>query len=281
MRPQPSQLIEKYLACPKCRADMRVDADRCTCMACGEDYELRDGVFIVNALAARHYFDDKHQVMQHGNESPEIQELCYDQQSAIAKELVCPGEVVLDIGCGPTVHFKRPPDSILIGVDPSLASLKANQGLDLGVFCGAEAMPFRDKSVDRIFCFYSIHHMVGQSVKENTANLGAALRECGRVIREGGTLVIFDMSPWWPVWHVEKLAWNRARRLLSDRLDMFFWRGGALERLAATAFTSKAFESRSFSVSPFLTFPPVFSLPGLKLPRFLYPFDTKMYKWSF
>ena len=142
-------------------------------------------------------------------------------------------------------------------------------------------MPLRDGSVDRISLFYSIHHMIGQTVAENRDNVTAALRECGRVMRPGGTLVVFDMSPYWPVWQVQRLMWNQARKTLADKLDMFFWRDGVLQRLAEGAFPARRVETETFSVSPFLVFPPVFSLPSLKLPRFLYPFDIKMYKWSF
>jgi ubiquinone/menaquinone biosynthesis C-methylase UbiE len=279
--PVATDLIQRHFACPKCRAEIRVEAHRYTCVRCGSQDEIRDGIFLAKPLSNGHYFDDMHRLMQRGNQSAEIWTLCYAQQSRIAAGLIRPGDVVLDIGCGPAIHFERPQDCVLIGVDPSFDSLRANQALDVGVFCGAEAMPLRDRSVDRIFFFYSIHHMVGQTVEENTANLAAALRECGRVVREGGTVVIFDMSPWWPAWQAQKLAWNRARKTLADKLDMFFWRDSALRRLAATVFSAKSFEERRFSVSPFLAFPPVFSLPNLKVPRLLYPFDIKMYQWSF
>jgi len=219
--------------------------------------------------------------MQRSNKLPEVWELCYAQQSRLASELIRPGDVVVDIGCGPVIHFEKPQDCVLIGVDPSFASIRVNEALDIRVFGGAEAMPLRDRSVDRVFFFYSIHHMTGQTVKENMTNLTTALRECGRVVRERGTLVIFDMNPWWPAWQAQRLTWDGAKKVLADKLDMFFWRGSVLQCLAKNSFSAKAFESRTFSVSSFLMFPPVFRLPNLKVPRFLYPFDIKMYKWSF
>jgi len=279
--PSPADLIRRHLACPKCRAELRVENHRYVCISCGSEGELRDGVFLARPLSAGHYFDDMHCLMQQGNESQEIQEMCYSQQSSVMTELIRPGDVVLDIGCGPIVHFERPDDCVVIGVDPSFESIRANGQLDIRVFGNAESLPLRDRSVDRISLFYSIHHMVGQTKAETGANVTAALRECGRVIREGGTVVVFDMSPWWPVWQAERYAWNRARKTLADKLDMFFWRDSALQRLASAAFSFKRFEAKNFRVSPFLVFPPVFSLPGLRLPRFLYPFDIKMYKWSF
>jgi len=273
--------MQKYLACPKCHADIRISDQLYRCLTCGDVGQLRDNVFLARPLDRGHYFDDLHEVMQEGNETPEIREMCYSKQSDILEEMIRPGDVVVDIGCGPAIHFEKPCDCVLIGVDPSFNSIRANSKLDIRVCGNAESMPLRDRSVDRISLFYSIHHMIGQTQAETRANVTAALRECGRVIREGGTVVVFDMSPWWPAWQAERLVWNRARKALADKLDMFFWRESALQRLASAAFSFKQFEARNFSVSPFLVFPPVFSLPGLKVPRFLYPFDIKMYKWSF
>jgi len=279
--PTDISLMQQYLACPKCRAEMKVSDKSYRCLSCGNEGQLRDNVFLVKPLESGHYFDDLHEVMQEGNESPEIREMCYSKQSERLEGMIRPGDIVVDIGCGPAIHFEKPHDCVLIGVDPSFNSIRANSQLDIRIFGSAASMPLRDHSVDRISLFYSIHHMIGQTVAENQDNVTAALRECGRVMRPGGTLVVFDMSPWWPAWHAQKLMWNRARRVLGGKLDMFFWRDGVLQRLADTAFPSKRVETETFRVSPFLVFPPVFSLPGLKVPRFLYPFDIKMYKWSF
>jgi ubiquinone/menaquinone biosynthesis C-methylase UbiE len=277
----PIDLIRKHLVCTECKGTLDFGHDKYSCPACQRQYVLEDNVFCAKLRSSQHYFDSKHEVMQVGNTSPEIMTLCYSNQSRIAAELIREGDVVVDIGCGPTVHYERPAGAVLIGLDPSFDSLRVNSKLDLRVFGGAENMPFADKSVDRIFLFYSIHHMIGKTVEENTANLTAALRECRRVVRDQGSLVIFDMSPWWPAWQAQRMAWNRARNALQDKLDMFFWRASALEQLAGPILSARDYSTQSFSVSPLLTFPPVFSLPNLRVPRFMYPFDIKMYKWSF
>lgn len=277
----PSDPIRKYLACTECKGALESSQGHYSCPACQRQYGFEEGVFCARERSAQHYFDTKHQVMQVGNTSPEIMSLCYSNQSRVAAGLIREGDVVVDIGCGPTVHYDRPEGSVLIGLDPSFDSLRVNSKLDIRVFGGAENMPFADKSVDRIFFFYSIHHMIGRTVAENTANLTAALRECRRVVRDQGNLVIFDMSPWWPAWQAQRMAWNQARIALEDKLDMFFWRGSALEQLAGPILSARDYSTQSFKVSPFLSFPPVFSLPNLRVPRFMYPFDIKMYKWSF
>jgi ubiquinone/menaquinone biosynthesis C-methylase UbiE len=280
-QPSAANLLQSYLACPACRAGIRVAERQWSCVSCGSTGEIRDGVFLAKPLETAHYFDDMHQLMQEGNQTPAIREMCYAQQSHILSSMIRPGDVVVDIGCGPVIHFEKPADCILIGVDPSFDSIRANAKLDIRVFGSAAALPLRAASVDRISLFYSIHHMIGQTVAENRDNVTAALRECGRVMRPGGTLAVFDMSPWWPVWQAQKLTWNKARKVLTDKLDMFFWRDSVLRGLADSAFPGRKVETETFSISPFLVFPPVFSLPGLKLPRFLYPFDINMYKWSF
>jgi SAM-dependent methyltransferase len=242
---------------------------------------MQDGVFLSRPISSGHYFDDMHPLMEQGNQAPEILELCYAQQSRLLASMIRPKDVVLDIGCGPVIHFEKPADCVLIGVDPSFDSIRANRELDIRILGAAASMPLGDRSVDRIALFYSIHHMIGKTVNDNHLNVAAALRECGRVVRLGGTLAVFDVSPWWPVWQGQRLAWNKARRILADKLDMFFWREGALREIAADLLPNSKFEAKTFSVSPFLVFPPIFSLPALKVPRFLYPFDIKMYKWSF
>src|SRR5258706_13298267 len=92
-----ADLIERHFVCPKCRADIRVEAHRYTCMHCGSQDEIRDGIFLAKPLSNAHYFDDMHQLMQQGNEPPEILTLCYAQQSHIATGLILPGDAVLDI----------------------------------------------------------------------------------------------------------------------------------------------------------------------------------------
>ena len=274
-------MIQAHLACPACKADIRATEREYACTSCGARGEIRDDVFLASPMAAGHYFDGLHEVMQEGNDSPEICALCYDQQSRLLQDAIHPGDIVLDIGCGPVIHFDKPNGCVLIGIDPSFESIRANRALDIRVFGSAVSLPLRAASVNRIALFYSIHHMIGRTVAESRDNVTAVLRECARVMRPGGTLTVFDVSPWWPVWQAQRLLWNQARRALDSKLDMFFWREGALRHLAEGAFTPKRVETETFRISPFLVFPPVFSLPGFKLPRFLYPFDIKMYKWSF
>ena len=153
--------------------------------------------------------------------------------------------------------------------------------MDLRVYGTAEAIPVPDRSLDGIVCFYSIHHMTAQHVSENRGMVTAVFREFARVIRPGGNLLIFDLSPWWPFSSLENMTWNLARRLLGPTLDMFFWERSKLANLGREMFPRAKLDVETFRNSPFLVFPPVFSFPVLKIPRFLYPFQINLYNWKF
>jgi ubiquinone/menaquinone biosynthesis C-methylase UbiE len=269
------------LACPQCHGRLISEATGYLCSNCRSSYAVIDDVILAIKTSETHYFDEHFDVMEVGNESPAIQELCYTRQANIAKNEIQPGDVVLDIGCGPSLNYHKPEGCLLIGIDPSFASIRRNAPVDIKVAGTGAAMPLQSNSVNRIFMFYSIHHMIGENVGANRLALLSTLRECGRVIRAGGSITIFDMNPWWILWHPQKALWNYVKKSANAKLDMFFWRESELKRLASLAYTSKTYEKRIFTVSPFLTFPPVFSLPQLILPKMLYPFDATMYKWTF
>jgi ubiquinone/menaquinone biosynthesis C-methylase UbiE len=271
----------RVLACPRCRSRLEAHsgAIRCRNTACGVRGTISDGVVLIGDRAGASYFDDKHQVMQQGNEADGVRCLCYQHQARIVEPYLQPGMVVLDVGCGPALCYARPPDCFLIGLDPSRDSLRSNPALDLRVHGTAAALPLPDDSLDAILCFYSVHHMVGRSVIETRAMVRDALREFARTLRPGGNLFVFDVSPWWPFWLAEQAVWNLARRALDSRLDMYFWSARSLTTLARAVLPHTSFRSVPFATSMLSTFPPVFSLPWLRVPRMLYPFDVNLYHW--
>ena len=74
--------------------------------------------------------------------------------------------------------------------------------------------------MDVVLAYYAIHHMTGRSLAENPRNLEAAFRELGRVVKPGGDLLVFEVSPWRAVWLAEKLLWDTAKAVIGDKLDM-------------------------------------------------------------
>lgn len=275
------EIIEKLLACPRCHSPLKVTDRDIDCHKCGFKGTLADGVVLVEDPSDVSYFDDKYEVMQSGNQEEGVWRLCYEQQSQFVESYLKPGAVILDVGCGPTVPYKKNKDCFLIGLDASYASIRVNRSVDLRVYGDATALPLGDRSIDAVFCFYSIHHMIGQTVKDNREIVRKVLEEFGRVIKPGGSLLIFEVSPWFPFWVAEQGVWNWARQKLGSKLDMYFWSERSLAALGESLFPDASFKTISFKTSPLTTFPPAFSTPWLRVPRFLYPFSVNLYCWDF
>lgn len=273
-------LVEKWLACPRTHQPLVVTHDRITCPQSGFSGEIRDGVAVMGPIA-QSFFDTRFEVMQRGHQKEGGEwRFCYGPQIELLEGHLRAGHVVLDVGCGPWIPYKRPGGVFVIGLEPSFASIRANKDVDLRVFGSADAIPMAQGVADVVVCFYSIHHMVGATVSETLQNVARAFREFGRVLKPGGELFVFEMTPIRPFVVAQSVAWNAVRRLAPKTLDMFFVSKARMSRIASEVLPGKApLEPISFRVSPFTTFPPVFSLPWLKVPRFLYPLDAKLYRW--
>ena len=137
--------------------------------------------------------------------------------------------------------------------------------------------------MDVVLAYYAVHHMTGRSLAENRQNLERAFRELGRVVKPGGELLVFEVSPWRAVWLAEKLLWNTARAVLGAEARHVLLPGGRLRAASGrTLPAARRVLGRSRSARSLLsTFPPAFSLPWLPIPRFLYPFQVNLYRWRF
>ncbi len=224
-------------------------------------------------------FDNVFALMREGNHAPGTWGLFYEQQARAIERFLKPGQIVLDIGCGPELPYAKK-GAFIVGVDASFGSVEANKGVDLQVFASAAELPIATGVADAIVCFYSVHHMTGMTVQENRAIVAQVFREFARVLKPEGRMFIFDMSPWMPFAGAEALTWNTARQKLGGGLDMFFWKDRDLQRIAKAAMPDANCRIERFGGSYLNTFPPVFSKPGLRVPRFLYPFDINLYIWE-
>jgi SAM-dependent methyltransferase len=101
--------------------------------------------------------------------------------------------LVLDLGCGDTRQY---PDNL--GVDVRRTPAVAVQADVSG------ALPFGDRSADRIFAVHVLEHLV---------DFLALVDECHRVLRPDGVLHI--LSPWWQ--HVNAVADPTHVRLLDTQ----------------------------------------------------------------
>jgi ubiquinone/menaquinone biosynthesis C-methylase UbiE len=273
--------VERILVCPRCHASLAVAGDAVCCQntTCGFVATLAHDVVAFGDRAATSFFDDRHEVMTAGNMGEGIRCLCYEGQAAVVEPLLRPGSLVLDVGCGPTLPYEKPADAFVIGLDASYESIHANRRVDMRIYGSALELPLPDQSVDMVVAYYAIHHMTGPTMDENRQSLLRVFRELGRVIKPGGELLVCEVSPWPPVWLGERLFWSTARSLLGKKLDMCFYPADVYERVGRDALPGAHFSKQSFGTSMFSMFPPVFSLPWLQIPRFLYPFDVNMYRW--
>jgi SAM-dependent methyltransferase len=274
------QRVSEVLACPNCHTAFGKLAPTLHCSRCGNAVAWRDGILFVSEPSHESFFDAHFETMHQGNRDSGVWDFCYSRQVAYLEEALRPDAVLVDVGCGPAPVYQVRPNWYVIGVEPSVKSLKANQAVDLRILGTAKKMPIATSSVDAVVCFYSIHHMVGERISHTTENVRSALRECRRVLRRGGSLFIFDMSPWWLAWVAQRATWNIVRAVLGRKLDMYFWHWKALRNLATESLADCTFRTRVFRSRLSITFPPIFSLPWFKLPRALYPMAPRLYQWT-
>ena len=268
----------RYLACPKCRSDIEASPDGFRCTRCGFSGRIDSGVFVAGDVNAPSNFDVNFATMRVSNHAPGTWELFYERQVKYVEQHISAGQLVIDVGCGPELVYRKN-GALVIGVDASLASVRENHDADIAVYGSAAALPVKDRIADAIVCFYSVHHMTGNTVYEHRGIVSRVFGEFARVLKPGGALMIFDVSPRWPFDALENAAWNLGRKIIGPGLDMYFWKDSRLREVGAAAFPQLRLETLRFGGAHFTTFPPIFSKPWLRLPRLLYPFDINLYRW--
>jgi ubiquinone/menaquinone biosynthesis C-methylase UbiE len=120
-----------------------------------------------------------------------------DDEAQLAEQLmeVLPGDVVLDVACGPGNFSRRfarsvDPDGLVVGLDGSRVMLDraARESERAGaanlafLMADAEHMPFRKGSFDAVCCFAALNLF---------ADPFSALDEMRRVLKPGGRIAIF------------------------------------------------------------------------------------------
>lgn len=274
--------LEELLACPRCRAAVGRGGDSFVCPSagCGFRGEIVDGIISVVNAGTWSSFDTAFPVMVHGTGKPGAYAAFYAQQVEALRGRLDDARVILDVGCGPRAYYSRPPGSLLLGIDMSRESLRQNRTLDVRLHGSAARLPLLEASVDVVLCFYSLHHFVGTRREDTAAMVEAAFGEFARVLRPGGSVLVFEVAPRPWAWILQTVGWNSIRRLLGRRFDMFFWSRPALTEMGRRALPpATTFEYMPFEVPSLTMFPPAFALQWLQVPRVLYPFDICLYHW--
>jgi ubiquinone/menaquinone biosynthesis C-methylase UbiE len=273
----------RVLVCPRCRNGLTTNGTELSCqnLDCTFRGAIRQDVVLLGDPSGLSFFDDKHDVMAAGNLRGGVRCLCYDRQASVVESLLRSGIQVLDVGCGPTLPYQKPADTFVIGLEASYESIRVNREVDMRVYGTAAEIPLPDDSVDAVLAYYAVHHMTGQTTDMNRRTIMRVFKEFGRVVKPGGELLVFEVSPWRPFYRAETLIWNQAKAVLGERLDMFFYSARDYETLGRVTLPGTTFSVQSFGSSMLSIFPPVFSLPWLRIPRFLYPFDVNLYRWRF
>jgi hypothetical protein len=220
------------------------------------------------------YFDQYHEQMAAVIATEGNWSLCYRQQAALVESLLEPGMTVMDVGCGASIPYDTS-RVYAIGLDPSAASLARNTDVDEGIVGTAENIPLLRDHVDLVVAFYSLHHMTGQTARETYLIRSAALYEMRRHMKDGATLMVFEMCPLPWAATVQRWLWPSAKRLLGDRLDTYFWTDEQYED--AMPFMPMTVEH--FDCFPFAMIAPIIGLPWLKIPRLLFPLVPTLYRW--
>lgn len=205
--------VTEILACPSCKqSPLSHDESGYSCSSCGEKYFLRDSVpvflrsdtTIANDEASRAEFwdagwDKRNNALLELDRKGILEERenyikyligeGYPSAMDLSEEVVG-GKSFLNIGCGGgyegllfagyKTHY--------IGVDFSYNAVRftkklvSNAGFHAETFqCEAEALPFKDASIDFVYSSGVLHH---------TPNTEETLKEAFRVLKPGGTAMI-------------------------------------------------------------------------------------------
>lgn len=274
-----SEAIQRHLACPRCHGQLIVRNDSPQCVHCPFTGHVQDHVVVMMDRQPS-FFDQPFDVPPKDSEDPFLA-LFRLQQERILQGYLKTGAIVCDVGCGRRLQYTKPADCFVIGVDPSFSSIKANRDVDLNVLGTALALPIPSGGVDVLLCFYSVHHMVGHTIDETTQRVSTAFKEFARVLRPGGTLFIFEVSPWLVSGLLQRSLWNHARKVFDCKLDMYLWPSRALMNIGLRAMPHMKIAHRVLHIPALQMLPPFLAFPQVKIPRFLIPVDISVYQWHF
>ncbi|MEW6108967.1 MAG: class I SAM-dependent methyltransferase [Nitrospirota bacterium] len=119
----------------------------------------------------------------------------------IEKITGCRRVVFIGIGAGDIVPFlDNEQKSRIIGIDINLNSLMSAAKHTKVILADGSNIPLKSGGIDLVLCNQVLHHIIGQGNLDNT------IRECYRILREGGELVAIEPNSLHPSGALMNLA---------------------------------------------------------------------------
>jgi SAM-dependent methyltransferase len=128
-----------------------------------------------------------------------------DVEARLLERALAPGARVLDVGCGRRTRLATRRDRIaqLVGVDLDAVAGAENRGLDrfvVGDLCAS--LPFENACFDLVYANFVIEHLDDPE---------SAFRECRRVLRPDGALILLISNRANPLLAIARLLPQRLR----------------------------------------------------------------------
>lgn len=162
------------------------------------------------------------------------------------------GKRVLDAGCGSGRFLARLVErgALCVGVDLSRASLmiaakRAYESDPLLLQAELSALPFKSETFDRVLCANVFHALL---VRQDALK---ALKELGRVLKRGGSLVLTTFN-----YHLaDRLRRKKFRRSFSEGINFWRYDVAELRHLLGEAYPSWLWEVRVGGIAHFHRWP--------------------------
>jgi SAM-dependent methyltransferase len=200
----PATDLDIQLACPSCRTPLVSEGDL-HCTSCGTAFPVRDGLPI---LLTAESTDATSTVAELYDGVAEDYDLVFAshvvehylaRRAALVQRLLSRG-AVLDVGCGTGILAARLANLgyEVAGVDlaPAMLARAQRRGLRHVYAARSTAMPFENGSFDLAITVATLHHL------ETPERVAGTIGEMGRVVRDGGFVVLWDhnpLNPYWPL----------------------------------------------------------------------------------
>ena len=201
-----SWIVQRYLACPRCKADISLTGGTATCTGCGAAYPAIDGVLVLLSEQQDAHLVDlraRYEATTGGTSLPAVFRITRRMIGNVR------GKAVLDVGCSQGQfafeHLIPGGAAVVVGVDFSAGAIRRAQTLAasipnaLFVVGDAMALPVKDAGFDTVVITEVIEHL---------PDVRACLTELGRAAAPDADIVLSTPNYFNPV-GVFKLVFDR------------------------------------------------------------------------